>query len=272
MTRVEIVTVGNEILLGDVLDSNSNWICRQITGLGGQVERVVTVRDEADTISREIKSALSRDAKLIFTLGGLGPTADDLTLEGVARATDCPLELSEGALAFVRSRYEYFYREGSVDSPELTETRRKMAILPKGAEPLANNVGAAPGVLLRLENGRMIISLPGVPSETKDIFSNSLSSVLHGVFGSGLSLERSLTTDARDESVLSPVLSQVSGQFSDVYVKSRAKRFGTDVRFRITLSARGESHEAIHGRLDDAHRALEAALAEQGIRILEVNE
>jgi nicotinamide-nucleotide amidase len=272
MKKVEVVTVGNEILMGAVLDSNSHWICKQISGLGGQVERVVLVPDDVGAIAREIDSALSRKADLIFTLGGLGPTADDLTLEAVARSARRPLTVNDEALSLVRAKYEQLHREGSIDSAEFTEERRKMAILPEGAVPLKNDIGAAPGVLLRLESGQLVVSLPGVPDEMKGIVANSLAPVLRDMFGSGAFLERTLVSDCKDESVLSPILRRVSGQFADVYIKSRARRFGPDVRFHITLAARGESREKIAERLEEAHHALEDALQGHGIHILEVRE
>lgn len=269
MKRVEIVTIGNEILLGAVLDSNSNWLCKQISGLAGQVERVVLVRDDVAVIAREIESALSRQADITFTIGGLGPTADDLTLEALAKATGRDLEPNDEALALVRSRYEKFYEEGSVDSPTLSEARRKMGILPKGSHPLPNNVGAAPAVLLHLPAGQIIVSLPGVPTEMKDIFTNSLAETLRSVFGSGAFVQLTLVTDCKDESALSPTLRRVAEQYSDVYIKSRPKTFGPHVRLHITIALRGESRPKITERLKQTQRALEIALREQGVNILE---
>ncbi len=260
---VEIIAVGNELLLGDVLDTNTNWLCKQITGLGGKVTRAVVIGDDREAIAREVRGALRRGAKVLFTSGGLGPTQDDMTLEAVAEATSRPLSLHPEALRMVKSKYEELYRQGAVDHPRLTKARKKMAILPEGAEPLFNPVGAAPGVLLR-HRGTAIICLPGVPDELKGIFTTSLSPFLKETFGSGAFFEEEVVTEFKDESMLAPILRAVSKRHPKVYVKSRPKRFGPEVRIKVTLSARGDSPE-------EARRLVERALEElkRKVRLVE---
>jgi len=210
--------------------------------------------------------------RLTLTTGGLGPTADDITLEAVAAATGRPLELHEGALAWVRARYEELFREGSVDSANLTPPRRKMALLPQGAEPLENAVGAAPGVLLPLESGQAIVCLPGVPAELKGVFESSLAPHLPEIFGSGCLRERVVTTNCRDESRLSRLLGELSREIPEVYVKSRPVRFGPDVQLEILLAASSPSgSEAVEAVLR-AQAQLERALEASHIRILEARE
>ncbi len=80
MVIVEILAIGNELLIGQTLDTNTNWIIKKITGMGGKVNRSVILRDDRDAIATEIQSALQRKAEIIFTIGGMGPTADDMTL------------------------------------------------------------------------------------------------------------------------------------------------------------------------------------------------
>jgi len=158
---VEIVSAGNEVLLGDVLDTNTNWLCVRITGLGGHVRRTVMLRDEVDVIAQELRAAIARRPALIFTVGGLGPTTDDLTLAGVAAALGVPLELHAEAEGMVRERYAEFAARNNVPFAGMNEARRKMARLPKGAAPLVNSVGGAPGVLIRLDGeGRIITAGP----------------------------------------------------------------------------------------------------------------
>ncbi|HEM62067.1 MAG TPA: competence/damage-inducible protein A, partial [Chloroflexi bacterium] len=103
--RAEIIAIGNELLLGDVLDTNTNWLCQRITGVGGQVTRAALIRDDIEAIVSEVRSVLARSPNLIITTGGLGPTGDDITLQGVAEATGRPLELHTEALALTKSRY-----------------------------------------------------------------------------------------------------------------------------------------------------------------------
>lgn len=136
MTEAEIVAIGNELLLGDVLDTNTNWLCQQITGIGGKVARAVMVGDDLTAIAGEITGALeNRQPKAIFTTGGLGPTSDDLTLRAVAEVTGRPIEANAQALEMVRKTYEELARRGHVKNGALTGSRAKMAHLPQDPYP-----------------------------------------------------------------------------------------------------------------------------------------
>src|SRR5205823_4947484 len=92
MLRVIIIAIGNELLIGETLDTNTNWLCRQLTGLGAHVERAVILPDQMDQICDEIKRWCEFGIDLLITTGGLGPTDDDLTLAAVAKALNLPLE------------------------------------------------------------------------------------------------------------------------------------------------------------------------------------
>lgn len=270
MIPVEIVVTGNELLQGDVLDTNTNWICRRITALGGRVERAVIVRDDMEAIVREIRSCLERSARLIITIGGMGPTQDDMTVAAVAAATHRSLILHPEALEMVRRQYERFAREGAVDDPTITPAREKMALLPEGATPLDNPVGAAPGVFLEMDSS-VIVCLPGVPAELKGIFEGALQPALQRLFGESAFLEKLALVNCKDESVLAPVLKAVAEKHPDVYLKSRAQRFGSDVRFRVTLSTTGRSREMADQRIAAAMEEFQRALDAIGVSI-EVEE
>ena len=271
MPSVEILAVGNELLIGDVLDTNSNWLCRHLTPLGGSVNRITVVRDDRDAIVRELQSAASRKVDLIMITGGLGPTADDRTLEAVAAALGLPLERNGDALAAVRGRYAEFARKGFVESGELTPEREKMAILPRGAIPLANPVGAAPGVLLRW-GACSIVSLPGVPAELRGIFETSLPPFLREMLGSGAFVERAAHVSCRDESRLAPLLREVADAHPAAYVKSRPRRFGKDVRILVTVSATAASGEEAAHVVGDAWNLLARRLADAGLSMADDSE
>ncbi len=265
---VEIVAAGNEVLLGDVLDTNSNWLCRRVTALGGETRRCVLVRDEVEAIADDLRAALARRPQLVFTVGGLGPTDDDLTLRGVARAADRPLELNAAAERLVREKYEELFRAGHVPTPEMNEPRRKMAVLPRGAEPLVNPVGGAPGVWLEL-GATVIVSLPGVPGELRGIVDHSLPARLAGVFGPASYDERSFVVPGlQDESVIAGILREVDAANPGVYVKSRARRFGETRALRITLSARASSHAEVEGLLELPVAALLQRIAGAGYDVV----
>jgi nicotinamide-nucleotide amidase len=264
----EIVSAGNEVLAGDVLDSNSNALCRTITGLGGVVRRTVMVRDEVDAIAREVREAVGRGPDLIFTVGGLGPTSDDRTLQGVAAALDRPLELNGEAERQVRERYEEFYRRGLVPFAELNDARRKMARLPAGAQPIVNPIGGAPAVLCRVGE-TSVVSLPGVPGELVAIVEQSLGDLLARIFGAATYEQRVLVAELQDESAIADLLAAAEAAHPAVYVKSRAKVIGSTATIRITLSARGSDRRTVDALLVPVADLLLDQVAARGFTIRE---
>jgi molybdenum cofactor synthesis domain-containing protein len=264
VVNVEIVAIGNEVLLGLVQDTNSNYLCRVVRGMGGRVRHIAIVRDEIESIAEDLRASLARRAGMIFTCGGLGPTDDDLTLASVAEALSLQIEINPVARDFVERRYQELAREGRVASAEITESRMKMARLPAGAEMIENPVGAAPAMLLKIGDSR-IVSLPGVPAELKAIVEGPLQRLLGEVFGRGSYREREVVVECNDESVLAPALRKVAAAHPDVYVKSRASHFGRDVRFRILISASATSAEQADVLIHSASDDLALALREAGI-------
>ena len=264
MVNVEIVTIGNEVLLGLVQDTNSNYLCRVVREMGGRVRHIAVVRDEVDSIAQEVRASLARRADLVFTCGGLGPTDDDLTLAAIAEATGRRLELNETARDFIERRYRELARAGYVASPQISESRLKMARLPEGSRPVDNPVGAAPAVAISAGANR-IVSLPGVPAELKAIIEGPLQTLLNEVFGRGSYREREMTVECGDESALAPALRQVASAHPNVYIKSRASHFGRDVVFRITISASASSPEEADRMIERASEDLARALQNAGI-------
>ena len=244
----EIVSAGNEVLSGDVLDTNSNWLCRRITGLGGHVRRTTMVRDEVQVVAAEVRAAVARRPVLLFTVGGLGPTDDDLTLAGVALATDQPLALNAQAESMVAERYREFAARGYVPFAEMNEARRKMARLPRTATPVTNPIGGAPGVLLEVGE-TAIVSLPGVPEELQAIVDESLDDLFARIFGAAHYEERALVVELQDESAIAAQLRAAQADYPHVYVKSRAKLLGSTRVIRVTLAARDREAAAVDAQL-----------------------
>jgi nicotinamide-nucleotide amidase len=255
VVTVDILTIGNEILLGVVLDTNSNYLCRLVRGMGGKVRRIAVVPDEIDPIVHELRASLDRGTDVVFTAGGLGPTDDDLTLAAVAKATGKPLVLEPAAAGFVEDKYRELAAQGHVPRADMTESRSKMARMPQGSRPIQNPVGAAPACIVHGQNSR-IVSLPGVPAEMKAIVEGPLQSFLSEVFGQGSYREREILLDRGDESELAPALRQVVAKHPDVYVKSRASHFGPDVKFRVLLAATAASAEEAEAKIQRASHDL----------------
>lgn len=263
---MEIVSAGNEVLIGDVVDTNSNRLCALVTGLGGLVHRTVMVRDDLDAIAREVAGAVARRPALVFTVGGLGPTSDDRTLQGVARGLGVGLELHPEAERLVAEKYAEFHAAGHVPFAELNDSRRKMARLPAGAEPIVNPIGGAPAVLVRAGQTR-IVSLPGVPGELMAIVGESLGELLAEVFGAAHYEERSLEVELQDESAIAEILRAAEEAHPAVYVKSRAKVLGSTRAIRITLSARGESRATVAALLEPPMEQLLVQIAAAGFAV-----
>ena len=242
--KIEIIIVGNEILTGDILDTNTNWLCRLVHGRGGIVTRVTIVPDVLEVVSEAIRRAVSRKVDILFTSGGLGPTSDDLTLQAVADGTDREVVLHEKALDQVKQQYDRFFEQGIMSQGGLNPAREKMACLPLGGEPLLNPVGTAPGVYLQVEQ-TAIISVPGVPSELKGIIEQSLQQFLNQVFGEGEAMSRCVAVTCNDESLLEPVLIRIVEKFPDIYTKSLATTIGENPEMDIIMTISGIGEKKI---------------------------
>ncbi len=251
---VEIFAIGNELLVGQVLDTNTHWLIRSLTGLGAHVRRTAMLRDDYDEIGKELHTAVARAPRLIVTTGGLGPTDDDLTLRAISIAFNRPLSEHAQALAWVAQRYAHLATIRPNFSGDLTESRRKMALFPEGTQPIYNPSGAAPAMVFEAAAGVAIVALPGVPSEMKDIFTQSLQPVLAASIGSGGHVERVIVLEQGDESRLAPALQTVQVKHPTVYVKSRGQDFADGRRLTVVLSRGGSSLEEIRA----AVRATEA--------------
>src|SRR3990170_4623575 len=159
MTRdMEIISLGNELLIGKVLNTNAQWLAKRATNLGITVKRVTVVRDDVDETARAIRETLKRKPQFIVTTGGLGPTFDDKTLESIAKALKRKLEVNQVALEMVKEKYQTYASKRGSNSVELTQPRVKMATIPENATPIPNPVGAAPAVRIDLEGNGVAFS------------------------------------------------------------------------------------------------------------------
>jgi len=229
----EIVAIGNELLIGKTLDTNSHWLAIQISKLGGVLGRITTVRDRHDEIANAIRNALSRHPDFLLTLGGLGPTHDDITLSSISKSLKRRLVLNRDALAFLRMRY--LARFGP--SVKLTPPRVKMARFPEGAVSLPNPVGTAPAPRLTVR-GTTIVALPGVPKEMRAIFRRSVVPMIEKFGGTQHFYDRSLILLGIPESSLSPIIDQVMRKHKRVYIKSHARGIEKSGAARIELHFR----------------------------------
>src|SRR6266581_4595859 len=226
--KAEIISVGNELLIGHTLDTNSHWIAKRFTRFGWTLQRITILRDSLAAVKDGVTIALRRKPDLLITLGGLGPTHDDMTLKGIALALNKRLLLNAKAFAMVKVRYNAIEA-----STGLTRFRRKMATLPEGAEPLPNPIGTAPGVMIKVGTTRLV-SLPGVPSEMKAIFTGSVIPMLEDSNGEAPK-EVSIGLVGIIESALAPALDRTRKAFPGLYFKSHPRGREGGIRSLIQL-------------------------------------
>lgn len=158
----EIICVGTELLLGEILNSNSQYLAQELARLGIPHYFQTVVGDNPERIKRAIAIARERAQILIFT-GGLGPTPDDLTTETIADFFRTPLQENIAVIADIEAKFAQTGRP-------MAANNRKQALLPLGAELLANATGTAPGMIWHPQPDLLILTFPGVPSEMRQMW------------------------------------------------------------------------------------------------------
>lgn len=259
---VEIISVGNELLIGKTASTNSHWLAKRITGLGGHVRRISIVGDALDEISQSLRDSLRRKPSLIITTGGLGPTFDDMTLKAIAGALKKPLNINEEALEMVKAKYRQ--QEAVLGQKiELTPARVKMATLPAGAKPLRNPIGTAPSVLLLVGKSK-IVALPGVPKEMEAIFEESVEPLVREMAGKTFVGEKSLKATGIMESTLAPLIDETMRDNSYVYIKSHPKISESPPWIELHLMTTSESENVTEERIEAAASQISRLIMEHG--------
>src|SRR5574342_216240 len=173
MPSAEIITIGTEILLGEIIDTNTRHIARVLRNMGVDLYRTITIGDNTQRIAEAIRHSMER-AEIVITTGGLGPTVDDPTREAVARAVGVETEFREDLWAQVVAVISRYGRKPS-------ENQRRQAYVPHGAIGIRNPVGTAPCFIVETERNA-VISLPGVPNEMEYILHESVMPYLQRKF------------------------------------------------------------------------------------------
>jgi nicotinamide-nucleotide amidase len=166
--QVELITIGDELLLGFTIDTNAAHISRTLATAGVEIVRRTTVGDEADRIASAVSEALGRTGAVITT-GGLGPTSDDLTKPAIAKIFGRKMMLDEKILSALEQRWRTRFPNSAFPA-----TNRTQAEIPEGARILANRHGTAPGIWLEDEKGRWVAMMPGVPREMRGMLAEEL--------------------------------------------------------------------------------------------------
>ncbi|MBK9927364.1 MAG: competence/damage-inducible protein A [Anaerolineales bacterium] len=165
MPSAEIITIGTEILLGEIVDTNTRYIARILRGMGVDLYRTITIGDNVERIADAIREAMSR-AEIVITTGGLGPTVDDPTREAVAKAVGVETEFREDLWEQVVATISRYGRKPS-------ENQKRQAYVPQGSIGILNPVGTAPCFIVETKRNA-VLSLPGVPNEMEQILHESM--------------------------------------------------------------------------------------------------
>ena len=218
MVRVEMLAVGRELLIGRTLNTNAQWMGRRLGRIGTLLAEITTVDDDLREIAAGLKGCLGRRADFVIVVGGLGPTPDDMTLGGISKGIRRDLRPNKEAMSLIREHYA----RRDLGSIKMTPARKKMATLPIGAKPVRNEVGTAPGVRLELD-GTTVFCLPGVPSEMKSIFRESVEPEIVKRLGRLYRKYISLKIEGIYESALAPMIDSELRRHPGAYIKSHPR-------------------------------------------------
>ena len=207
----EIFSIGTEVVLGRIQDTNSSWLAERIVAGGGDLARITAVRDVPDEVESALRDAIDRGAGLIVTTGGLGPTPDDLTVEIVAGIAGCGVRSDEAVIADYRERRQIPAAE------ELNPSMIKMGTVPEGAHVFINPVGWAPGFAVEVD-GSVLFCMPGPPREVKGIFEAHLARIVSEGYRGKVAIRR--VRIEMFESQVSPLLQEVMDKFPNAYLKA----------------------------------------------------
>jgi nicotinamide-nucleotide amidase len=249
---IEILTIGDELLLGFTIDTNAAFLARELAGVGVRIVRRATGGDDADSIVAAVAAALARTGAVITT-GGLGPTSDDLTKPAMARLFGRELRLDEEGWGALRRRWRDSGRSG-----EIPEANKQQVMFPEGATVLTNRHGSAPGVWLEDDQARWVAMLPGVPREMRGMFADELLPRITARAGEVRTVVRSRTvrTTGIAESRIPTTLGELARGVEGMSLAYLPGEEGVDLR----VTAFGVSPDAAEERLASAAAQLRERL------------
>ena len=246
--KIEIVTIGDELLLGFTIDTNSAHLARELAGIGVEITHRQSVGDNAAHIADAVEQALDRTGAVITT-GGLGPTADDMTKTSIALLFGRAMHLDHAILDAMKARWARLKRTGPFPESNIAQ-----AMIPDGATILPNRHGSAPGIWLEDEKGRWVAMLPGVPREMRGLLADELlpriREIVLATSGSGIPVIRSRTlrTTGIAESALADLLGDLASGVDGMGLAFLPSVESVDLR----ITARGLPATEADAKLDAA--------------------
>ncbi|AOW19261.1 competence/damage-inducible protein A [Urechidicola croceus] len=223
----EIITIGDEILIGQITDTNSKWIAEELNKIGVSVYQITSVQDDKAHILKSLKEA-EENADIVIITGGLGPTKDDITKHTLAEYFNSELELNEEVVEHIRGLF------AKINYP-FTEVNRMQALVPTNCTPLKNHLGTAPGMWFE-QNGRAFVSLPGVPNEMKGLMKMEVLPRIQSKYKLPFIIHKTIMTYGMGESMVAEKLEDWENNLPKSIRLAYLPSYG---KVRLRLSAKG---------------------------------
>ena len=254
--KAEIIAVGSELLTPYRMDTNSLYLTERLNRLGIEVARKLIVGDNARDLADSFRAALDR-VELVISIGGLGPTEDDLTRETVAELLGRKLILNDGVLRAIQERFRRVGRE-------MAEVNKRQALVPEGAEILENPRGTAPGLWIDT-NGRIVVLLPGPPPELKPMFAEKVEPRLAQLAGGVRLLTRELRVAGMPESDVEQRIAPIYKSYTDAETTILAAPGEIQIHLRAWTRDAAASEKLLNEMAERIHLALgDAVFTTQG--------
>lgn len=248
--KVQIITIGDELLIGQVIDTNSAWMGQELNKVGFEIDKITSISDEAEAITTTLQTALDAVDVVLLT-GGLGPTKDDITKKVLANFFDATMVFDESTFNRIQRLFDKLGRS-------TTEAHMQQAYMPDKATILLNKMGTAPGMWFE-EGGKVVVSMPGVPYEMKYLMEAEVIPRMLKKFEGTPLVYRTVLTVGEGESRIAKRLSLFLETLPD-FVKV-AYLPGTGM-VRIRLTARGENKAELQQLLEEKVKEIEAIIPE----------
>mgnify|MGYP000391709145 CR=1 FL=1 len=241
----EIITIGDEILIGQIVDSNSAFIGKELNKIGVSVYQITSVQDDREHILSTLKEARSR-AQIIIVTGGLGPTKDDITKHTFCEFFDDELVENKNVLRHVEELFAKYI------STPISDVNRKQALVPSKATVLNNMNGTAPGMWFN-ENGTVYVSLPGVPFEMKHLIKNEVIPKIVEEFERPYILHKTIVTYGLGESALAEKIADWEDNLPNFVKLAYLPNLG---KVRLRLSAKGTDKAVVTKAIEEQSQKL----------------
>lgn len=241
---VSIITIGDEILIGQIIDTNSAWMAEQLNGIGASIDAIYSVSDTKEGILDALSQALEKTDVVLLT-GGLGPTKDDITKKTIAEFLGTDMVFHEETWDRILALFKRFDRDP-------LPAHKEQCYMPASATLLLNKRGTAPGMWFE-EKGKVIVSMPGVPHEMKYLMEHEVLAKLHQTYSGNPIAHRTILTVGEGESRIAAKIESVANNLPDHFKLAFLPGFG---RVRLRLTAIGKTNEVLEKELTEQVQAI----------------